>query len=101
MIDLESYVREMRARSVTSKHAHKPTVRTADNFISWEYFQHFYDGNICGGLNVENRHTPLASSDSADLPSISEAAFFKKRAILLYCPIALFEQFLTNVLFKS
>ena len=38
MIDLESYVREMRARSITSKHAHKPTVRTADNFISWEYF---------------------------------------------------------------
>ena len=29
MIDLESYVREMRARSVTSKHAHKPTMRTA------------------------------------------------------------------------
>lgn len=26
MIDLESYVREMRARSVTSKYAHKPTV---------------------------------------------------------------------------
>ena len=38
MINLESYVREMRARSVTSKHAHKPTVRTADNFISWKYF---------------------------------------------------------------
>ena len=38
MIDLESYVRETSARSVTSKHAHKPTVRTADNFISWKYF---------------------------------------------------------------
>ena len=48
-------------------------------------------------MNVENRHTPLASSDSTDLLSISEAAFFKKRAILLHCPIALFEQFLTNV----
>lgn len=38
MIDLESYVRETSARSVTSKHAHKPTVRTADDFISWKYF---------------------------------------------------------------
>ena len=80
MIDLESYVRAMRARSIMSKHAHKPTVRTADIFISWKYFKHFYDGNICGGLNVENRHTPLASSDSTDLLSISEAAFLKKKS---------------------
>ena len=41
MIDLESYVREMRARSVTSKYAHKPTVCTADIFISWSIFNIF------------------------------------------------------------
>lgn len=37
MIDLESSVREMRARSVTSKYANKP-VHTADIFISSKHF---------------------------------------------------------------